>query len=250
MWRSGIVCFIAAGAFAQNVQPGPSFEVADMKVNTSGADKSAGDLANGRLVIRNLSLRILIAEAWNMNPDDIAGPSWLDDVKIDLVAKAESPRTPDGELRQMLQTLLKERMKLTAHVERREKSVWALSVWKGETKMTPSQLPAKAEDADCRRSPAEDSRIRLTCQQETMAAFAHELPQYAGGYVTTTVVDQTSLAGAWDFKVEWSPFAQIESNGGLTLYAALQAQLGLQLARKKLGVPVLVVDSIERMPTE
>lgn len=248
MWRSGIVCLIALRAFAQIAHPGPSFEVADMKINTSGGDKSSGDLDNGRLVFRNLPLRWLISEAWLMHPDDVSGPSWLDDVRIDLIAKAPSPRTPDAELRQMLQALLRDRMKLVTHIEPREKSVWALSVWKGQPKLARSEMPAKPEDADCSRSRAADASIRLTCRHETMAAFAHELPQHATGYVTTTVVDQTSLDGAWDFSVEWTPLAQIESNGGLTLFAALQAQLGLQLGKKKLPVPVLVVDSIERMP--
>jgi uncharacterized protein (TIGR03435 family) len=250
MWRSGIVLSIALSAFGQNVDPGSSFDVADMKVNTSGVDKSSGDLSNGRLVIRNLPLRVLIAEAWTMNPDDVYGPPWLDDVRIDLVAKAASPQTPDAELRRMLQTLLKERMKLVEHIGQREKSVWALTVWKGRAKMALSSMPAKPEEADCGRAPAGDARVRLTCRHETMAAFAHELPQYAGGYVSTTVVDQTSLDGAWDFEVEWTPLAQIETNGGLTLFAALQAQLGLELAKKKLAVPVLVMDSVERMPTE
>jgi uncharacterized protein (TIGR03435 family) len=169
---------------------------------------------------------------------------------MDLVAKAPSPQTPDAELRRMLQTLLKDRLKLVAHIEPREKSVWALTVWKERAKMTPSSIPANPEDADCGRSAAGDARVRLTCRHETMQAFAHELPQYAGGYVTTTVVDRTSLNGPWDFKIEWTPLAQIEANGGLTLFAALQAQLGLELARRKLPVPVLEVDSVERMPAE
>lgn len=245
MRHLGIVCFVAFSAFGQT-----SFEVADMKVNTSGGEKSSGDLSNGRLVFRNLPLRWLIAEAWTMNPDDVYGPSWLDDVRVDLVAKAPSPQTPDAVLRLMLQTLLKERMNLASHIEQRDKTVWALTVWKGQAKLMPSAMPVKPEDADCSRSRTNDSSVRLTCRHETMAAFAHELPQYAGSYVDTTVVDRTSLDGAWDFRFEWTPLPQIESNGGLTLFAALEAQLGLQLAKKKLAVPVLVVESMERAPKE
>lgn len=245
MSRSAVIWFVVFSAFAQQ---GPSFEVADIKVNTSGAQKSSGDLANGRLTLRNLPLRWLISEAWTMHPDDIDGPSWLDDIRLDVIAKAPSPQTPDSELRRMLQTLLEDRMKLVSHVEPRRKTVWALTIWKGETKMMPSAMPEKPEDADCSRSRVGD-RVRLTCRHETMSGFAHELPQYAGEYVTTTVVDKTSLDGAWDFKVEWTPLAQIANDGGLTLFDALQSQLGLQIGRKKLPVPVLVVDSVERRPT-
>lgn len=243
---AAVIWFVVFSAWAQQE---PSFDVADMKVNTSGADKSSGNLSNGRLVIRNLPLRILIAEAWIMNPDDVYGPSWLDDLRLDVIAKAPSPRAPDSDLRRMLQMLLKDRMKLSVHIEQREKSVWALTAWKGQAKLTPSPMPEKPEDADCSRTRSGD-RVLLTCRHETMAAFAHELPQYAGGYVTATVVDKTALDGAWDFKVEWTPMAQIANDGGLTLFDALQSQLGLQLGRKRLAVPVLVVDSAERMPTE
>lgn len=107
MWRFGIACVFALNAFAQNAGPGPAFEVADLKVNVSGAEKSSGSLSNGRLAFRNLALRVLISEAWVMNPDDVSGPPWLDDVRIDLIAKSASDKTPDAALRLTLQALLK-----------------------------------------------------------------------------------------------------------------------------------------------
>ena len=249
MWRSFVICIFALKAFGQNAEPGPAFDVADLKVNSSGAEKSSGSLSNGRLVFRNVPLRLLISEAWLTNPDDIYGPPWLDDVRMDLEAKTASDRTPDAELRLMLQTLLKDRMKLAVHIEQRRKSVLALTVWKGQAKMTPSAPPAKPEDADCIRSGKDGARFRLVCQHETMEAFAHEMPQYTGGYVTGTVVDRTGLRGAWDFTLEWTPMPQIETSGGLTFFAALQSQIGLELRNRNLAVPVLVVDSIERKPT-
>jgi uncharacterized protein (TIGR03435 family) len=250
MWRFCIVCAFALKALPQTREPVPAFEVADLRVNVSGAEKSSGSLSNGRLVFKNLALRILISEAWMMNPDDVYGPSWLDDVRIDLVAKTASDRTPDSELRLMLQGLLKDQMKLAAHIEQRRKSIWALMVWKEPAKMTMSGPPAKPEEADCSRSRTDGSGFRLVCRHETMEAFAREMPQYTGGYVTTTVVDQTGLHGAWDFTLEWTPMQQIESSGGLTFFDALQSQIGLQLRNKKLAVPALVVDNIERKPTE
>lgn len=215
MWRLCVGCVAAVIAFGQNPQPSPAFEVADIRLNTSGPGESNGDISNGRLTIRNVPLRYLIAEAWTLTQDEVYGPPWfapaeLDDVRVDVVAKAASPRTPDAEVRQMLQTLLKDRMKLVARTEQREKAVWALSVWKGQPKMTPSEMPAKPEDSDCSMGGGEKG-TRLICKRPTMAALA-----------------------------------QLESSGGLTLFAALQAQLGLQLEAKKLPVPVLVIDSIER----
>jgi len=251
MWRCVVTMLIVvASSSGQSARPAPSFDAGEIRVNKSGEGKSSGNLSNGRLTIRNLALRFLLAEAWTMNPDDIYGPAWLDDVHVDVIAKAASPATPDAELRRMLQKLLKDRMKLVEHTEQRTKTVWALTVWKGPAKMMTSEMPAKPEDADCSRSATENSRVRLVCRHESMAAFAHELPQYAGAYVTSTVVDRTELVGAWDFSVEWTPSSQIESSGGLTLFDALQAQLGLQLRNEKLAVPVLVIDSMDRTPSD
>lgn len=244
-----ICCLLATALFTQTVQQEPSFDVADIKVNNSRARESSGDISNGRLTIRNVTLRFLIAESWNVTVDDVSGPTWLDDVRVDIVATAASPQTPDSELRRMGQTLLKERMKLVMHIAQREQSVWALSVAKGTPNLTVSTMPVKPEDAAC-RSTVNGSAIRFACQHTTMEAFARDLPKVEGRYIDKRVVDETGLKGAWDFAIEWAPPAQIESDGGLTLFAALRSQLGLKVEGKKLPVPIVVVDSMARTPSD
>lgn len=234
-------------AFGQVAQPPLSFEAAEIKLNISDSTESSGNLSNGRLYVRNIPVKLAIAEAWGITSDDVYGPSWLNDVHLDVIAKAPSAQTPDSDLRLMLQTLLRERMKMVAHIEQREQEVWALSVWKGNPKMKPSELPAKPEDSDCQVGGG-PARVRLVCEHMTMAALARELPQDAGRYVDKRVVDLTGLQGAWDFTVEYTPMAQLETSGGLTLFAALQAQLGLQLESRKVAVPVVVIDSMDRTP--
>jgi uncharacterized protein (TIGR03435 family) len=247
-WLTGWLLAIAASG--QNAPPAPSFDVAEIRVNVSGPGASHGDISNGRLVITNIPLRYLVAEAWMIDGGDVYGPSWLDDVRVDVVAKTTSPATPDAEVRHMLQTLLKERMKLVAHIEQREKAVWALAVWKGKPKMTPSEMPAKPEDGVCSSHGTSSGTLLLSCKHLTMAQLAHRLPGVAAAYADKPVVDQTGLGGAWDFTLEWTPLKQLEDKGGLTLFAALQAQLGLQLESRKLPVSVVVVDSMERAPTD
>jgi uncharacterized protein (TIGR03435 family) len=138
-------------------------------------------------------------------------------------------------------------MKMVAHLEPRPQTVWALSVWKGQHKLKPSTPPARPEDADCARHAAENG-VRYVCQHMSMTEFVHEIPEIAGRYTDQRVVDQTGLSGSWDFTLEWTPSADIETNGGLTLFAALQSQLGLQLESRKLPVPVVVIDSMARAP--
>jgi len=147
---------------------------------------------------------------------------------------------------------------MVAHTEERRESVWALTVWKGQigqpgqtsqTKMTAAEMPAKAEDAKC--GPGDStSGIRMVCTRETMASLARILSQIGDWErAGQRVVDQTGLPGAWDFSIEWMPPSQ-SGDGGLDLFAALQAQLGLKLESKQVAVPVLVIESIDRTPTD
>jgi uncharacterized protein (TIGR03435 family) len=86
------------------------FEAAEIRVNASGGGDSRGDIENGRLYIRNAPLRFLIADAWRITREEVIGPSWLDDIRVDVVAKTASRATPDSEVREMLRNLLRERM--------------------------------------------------------------------------------------------------------------------------------------------
>jgi uncharacterized protein (TIGR03435 family) len=234
-------------------QPDPTFEVADLKLNVSGPGAPAVQITGGGVTIRNVTLRVLIAAAWALPVDGVKGPDWLDDVRVDLVAKAASPHTPESQLRAMMRPVLRDGMKMVAHVEQREESAWALSALNGQPKMQASDLPAKTEDAHCGPAPSPTNGIRMVCTHETMTSFARILSQIGGWDASgKRVVDQTGLQGAWDFSIEWTPptSADQPDNGGLTIFAALRAQLGLKLESKRVPVPVVVVDSIARTPTD
>lgn len=245
--RAAILCLV--GCLTGGAVCAQTFEAAELRVNPSSEGRPSVHLANGALTMRNIPLRILLAEIYLMTPDDIVGPSWLSDVHVDLVAKAPSHDASDADLREMTKALLRERMKMVARLEPQPRTVWALEVWKGRHKLKPSTAPARPEDADCQRRSAETG-VRFVCQHMSMAEFAHEIPEIAGRYTDQRVVDRTGLDGWWEFTLEWTPSADLETNGGLTLFAALQSQLGLQLESKKLPVPVLVIDSMERTPAE
>ena len=232
---------------AQSQSKSLTFEVAEVKINSNAAAQPRVNLSNGRFIASSLALRPLIAEAWTITPDGVVGPSWLDDVRVDIAAKAPSPQTTDADIRLMMRSLLQDRMKLVAHTENREQRVLALTIWRGKPKLTPSDAPRTAEEGDCTVG-AGAIGTRAVCKHMTMARLAHELPEIAPRYVDQRVVDQTNLQGTWDFTVEWAPLTEANA-GGLSLFAALQAQLGLELKPRKLPVPVLVIDSMEKTPT-
>ena len=61
------------------------------------------------------------------------------------------------------------------------------------------------------------------------------------------VADLTGLNGTSDFKLQWTGRGKIETEGGLTIFDAVTKQLGLKLEQRKIMLPGLVIDHIERL---
>ena len=105
-----------------------------------------------------------------------------------------------------------------------------------------------------------------TCQNTTMAQLAERLPFLAPAYIDRPVVDLTGLKGGFDFALSWTPRGQFsaagtgQASGGipvatdptgtLTIFEAVDRQLGLKLNEQKHPMPVLVVDHVNRKPTD
>jgi uncharacterized protein (TIGR03435 family) len=101
----------------------------------------------------------------------------------------------------------------------------------------------------------------------TLRQFAEDLPRFAGGYIHVPVVDASGLEGAWDFTLSFSPSGQAnpgatsaatpgsplgaaDPNGALSLFDAVQRQLGLKLELRKRPMPVLVIDRVNERPSD
>ena len=68
--------------------------------------------------------------------------------------------------------------------------------------------------------------------------------------VEAPVVDATGLKGMYDISLYWVPDSTRPDADGPTIFSALQNQLGLILAPKKVTIPVVVVDHAAKVPTE
>jgi len=88
----------------------------------------------------------------------------------------------------------------------------------------------------------------------------YSMEQFAGTLtaipfrVDRTVVDQTGLDGAFDFRLKIADNAAemkhgLERGDGPSAFEVL-GQVGLKLRPRKDEVPVLVIDSADRVPTE
>jgi uncharacterized protein (TIGR03435 family) len=108
----------------------------------------------------------------------------------------------------------------------------------------------------------------LGCKNQTMAQLAQLLQLGAGAYIDHPVVDATGLSGGWDFAIGWTPRAILEKpaanpdpnstapsvaadpNGGISVFDAVEKELGLKLVKQKKSVPVIVVDHVAEKPVQ
>jgi uncharacterized protein (TIGR03435 family) len=197
----------------------------------------------------------LIANAYDIDPANVSGgPVWLDMDRFDIVAKAP-PGTPAATLRLMMQSVLKDRFHLVVHSGTAPMPAYVLSVEKGKLKLTES---AESGDPHCEYKPPSDNeppatipQIVFACHNETMADFARNLHNLAGGYLDKPVVDSTGLKAAYDFDFKWTPQPLLAKAGadGISLFDAVDKELGLKLALETAPRPVLIVDSADETPT-
>jgi uncharacterized protein (TIGR03435 family) len=97
----------------------------------------------GRVDYACIPLPNLIAYAFGIPQNRVAGPDWMADQRFDIVAKLPQG-APEALVPEMFQTLLADRFKLTIHRENKEQPVYALVVAKGGLKLKEALLAADA----------------------------------------------------------------------------------------------------------
>jgi uncharacterized protein (TIGR03435 family) len=150
MNKTWVALFAAGAALAQTPAPAPAFEVAVVKpfVLSASTVSSVGfAMDKARVRFAGFPLQAVIAKAYNIQPYQISGPAWITALGTDLF-EIEA-RLPEGatedQVPLMLQALLAERFKMTAHRENREQSVYAIVVDKAGIKFkekAPAPEPA------------------------------------------------------------------------------------------------------------
>ena len=113
--------------------PGPSFEVASVKANSSG--QAFGSLGappgTGRFEATNASARLLILNAYGLRDFQLIGaPSWTESEHFDVAGRAAASATRD-EISAMVRTLLADRLvekdHATNHPSRTASLCWSRS---------------------------------------------------------------------------------------------------------------------------
>ena len=223
-----------------------SFEVADIKPHDPKSTLLKGKiLPGGRIEAAGMTLEDLLMFAYGILPDKISGlPRWARETQFDIVAKAGRD-APNATLRLMLQTLLAERFKLVSHQDQKLMPAYVIAVGKDGPKLQ----RASGGMQHCAWTALPSGVSRRECQNMTMAELAKQLPGLGGIGIDLPVVDQTGLAGAWDFHLDVKlapPSAATVATEpeGPTIFDAFD-QAGLKLERRKVSLPVLLIDRVE-----
>ncbi|HXS93217.1 MAG TPA: TIGR03435 family protein [Candidatus Limnocylindrales bacterium] len=245
-------------AFAQP-DASPRFEAADVRTaaKAQSAFPRTGPVRNGRYEIRNASIVDLIRTAYGFDADHIlGGPSWLEMDRFDVAAKVPEHSTAE-DLKPMLQSLLEERFQLKARKDTKPMPAYALTA----TRKPNFKESDGSGETGCRFKGAADGRITIgadfslqfACTNMTMQRFAENLRGMLGANLDRPVFDESGLEGRWNFDVHWSLSSlPILSNTvtQITVFDALEKQLGLKLVEKQVPAPVIIVDSVNRRPSE
>jgi len=191
---------------------------------------------SGRIDYVGIPLMVVIARAYNVDGFQVAAPDWVYSDGYEIRATFPA-NTPPEQFRIMLQALLAERFHLTVHHEQRELSAYMLTVAKGGLKM-------KAHpDARLNYGTPTDAAGRHIIGTISMPILAG----YLSYVVNAPVADQTAIDGAYDISLDFSPDTAVDAP---SIYTALQEQLGLKLESKNAPFDVIVVDRIDKTPTE
>jgi len=319
------VILAAAAIFGQThlafevatVKPSPPLDMGKLKDEAQAGrmPRFGAHVEGSRAEYFYMSMKDLIANAYQMKGYQISGPAWLATERFDIIAKL-----PDGASKDdappMLQALLAERFKLTIHRDAHEGDVLGLLVGKDGPKLKESPAAAEPIDENAPLKPGErkidtpdgpirvsrnadgsttinrgvkgtfkqrvnmqDQTIQLESSQTTMAGFADMLTTILqmGGGGGRQVVDMTGLKGNYQVAVEISfadamaaaraqglmppmappsggaagnsPATASEPTGGSTVFESVK-KLGLKLEPRKANVEQLVIDHVEKTPTE
>ena len=240
----------------------PKFEMADVHVSPTArgfAQNFGGVLREGRYVNRDATMLKLIVAAYGGSEDDIAGgPGWISSDLFDVVAKVPAGTTL-ATANLMLQSLLADRFHLMVRHDTRPVPRYVLTVGKSGSKLKPS---GGTENPGCQpiqqpggaagpADPGSVPNIKVACHNLTSQAIAENLRQMANGYFDHDVIDLTKLESAWDFELEWTPRGALAAKGaaGISVFDAVEKQLGLKAELQNTPMPALVIESVDRKPT-
>jgi len=238
---------------------GQKFEVASVKAAApccAPGQWRESKVGPDRVDLRYVTMRYCLAQAYRLKEFQIAGPSWIGEVRFDIVAKGPEGATRE-QIPEMMQALLRDRFQLEVHREQKEYNVYALVVGKSGPKLTETPKEGLTTEGAAFGMSMNGNVGKLEAKHCDMLALANTLPRLVG----RPVVDRTGISGRYDFDLEFSredalssaivagPAPPPGAEGSVSVFTSIQ-RLGLRLDAQKTPLDTIVVDRGEKTPIE
>ena len=238
-------------AVGQASTTAPAFDVASVKPSQHlvGPDyNNQLSYSPTGIKARNVTLKRLVAEAYQLQVNQVLGPSWLDKNEYDIDASSAGVSTREQNAL-MLRSLVAERFKLTQHSEMREMRVYELVIGKSGSKIHPiSEGETPTAGAGFHFHGDLRGFADLLTVQLSIPASDNPAEPARASASPISVLDKTGLPGIFDFSVNMNP--ELGTDMFASWQRVLEDQLGLRIESRKENVAVLVVDEAARTPTE
>jgi bla regulator protein BlaR1 len=238
----------AAIALSKTLAP---YDISFVKQNKSEEQAWRLDLRDNVFTATHASLIAILSYVYDINGDRITGltgpvASLNFDVTAKVLPSADGiePKFTDLQLSAMMIPLLADRFRLKAHVQPKIAPVYDLVVAKGGAKIKIDQSEQGGGDWNIKSTSTEKL---LTGKSASIDNLADVLSDVAG----RKVIDKTGLSDHADITLRWSDdvaLTQGDANA-ISIFTALEEQLGLKLQPSKGPVDILVIDHVE-MPSE
>ena len=180
----------------------PDWDVVSVKARDPNDTNNGQSMSmKGRqFVIVNRTVEGMLLFAYGLHKKQIVGaPNWIATERWDIRGVPDVPGSPSFKQAQtLLRKLLEERFALKVHRETQELAVYAINVAKGGEKMARSAGDPNGTPDENERSNGGQITMRMT--NMSMSEFAPDL----GYFLDRPAVDQTGLAGRYDFQMKWT----------------------------------------------
>jgi len=229
----------------------PPYDVASVKENKS-ADQSANmTIRDNVFEATNMPLSAIIGFAYDVRSDQIAGLTGpVSSARFDIEAKVvppagdPMPKLTDSVLQAMIIPLLADRFNLKAHLQSKTMQVYDLVVDHGGPKFKVDEDDDVQTNSSMNMNASDNNRI-LTAKGASMSDLAAALSDE----VHRQVIDKTGIKANADFILKWTSDQAADQGGTVvSIFTAVEEQLGLKLQPAKGPVDTLVIDHAE-MPS-
>jgi uncharacterized protein (TIGR03435 family) len=259
LWSAALTLVLCASLQGQSAPAAQSFEIADVRPAAPSnfvTVMRGGAVRDGRYELRGATMVDLVRTAYAVDADKVVGgPHWLELDRFDVVAKVPPSATRES-VRPMLQALLGERFGLTVRQDVADIDGYAL-VRGPDPKLRASTGAATPCTQQLQAPPTTSAptlvvpTFTLTCRGVTLSAFAEALRRAMGSPQPGPITDSTGLSGTFDIDLRFTPpqLSAIAGDQGMTIFEAVDRQLGLKLEAKKIPTPSIIVERVNRTPT-